>query len=86
LGRANNHGELLRRRIDEVFEAGRVPRAAYGTFSTPHIFTNPDRITITPTAFPPDDELFARATQLFIPILLGVARIASGHRVPVVQV
>ena len=51
--RANRYGENLRRRINEVFEEERVPWAAYGTFSMLHIFTNPDRVAITPTQFDP---------------------------------
>ncbi|MBV8736395.1 MAG: aminotransferase class III-fold pyridoxal phosphate-dependent enzyme [Alphaproteobacteria bacterium] len=51
--RANRYGEALRRRINEVFEEERVPWAAYGTFSMLHIFTNPDRVAITPTQFDP---------------------------------
>jgi glutamate-1-semialdehyde 2,1-aminomutase len=51
--RANRYGDTLRRRINEVFEEERVPWAAYGTFSMLHIFTNPDRVPITPTAFDP---------------------------------
>jgi glutamate-1-semialdehyde 2,1-aminomutase len=51
--RANRYGDGLRRGINEVFEEERVPWAAYGTFSMLHIFTNPDRVPITPTAFDP---------------------------------
>jgi glutamate-1-semialdehyde 2,1-aminomutase len=51
--RANHYGENLRHRINEVFEEERVPWAAYGTFSMLHIFTNPDRVAITPTQFDP---------------------------------
>jgi glutamate-1-semialdehyde 2,1-aminomutase len=51
--RANRYGETLRRRINEVFEEEHVPWAAYGTFSTFHIFANPDRAAIVPTRFDP---------------------------------
>jgi glutamate-1-semialdehyde 2,1-aminomutase len=51
--RANQYGDALRRRINEVFEEERVPWAAYGSFSNFHIFTNPDRVAITPTRFDP---------------------------------
>jgi glutamate-1-semialdehyde 2,1-aminomutase len=51
--RANRFGEDLRRRLNEVFEEERVPWAAYGTFSSLELFTNPDRIAITPTRFDP---------------------------------
>ena len=51
--RANRYGEALRRRINEIFEEEHVPWAAYGTFSTFHIFANPDRRTIVPTRFDP---------------------------------
>ena len=33
----------LRRRLNEVFEEEQVPWAAYGTFSSIEIFTNPER-------------------------------------------
>jgi len=49
--RANRYGEALRQRINEVFEEEHVPWAAYGTFSTFHIFTNPDHQAIVPTRF-----------------------------------
>ena len=51
--RANRFGEALRRRLNEVFEEERVPWAAYGTFSSLELFTNPDRIPIAPTRFDP---------------------------------
>jgi glutamate-1-semialdehyde 2,1-aminomutase len=51
--RANRFGETLRRRANEVFEEEQVPWAAYGTFSMLHIFTNPERVAITPTRFDP---------------------------------
>jgi glutamate-1-semialdehyde 2,1-aminomutase len=54
--RANRFGEDLRRRINEVFEEERVPWAAYGTFSMLQIFTNPDRVAITPTDFDPHEQ------------------------------
>ena len=60
--RANRYGETLRRRINEVFEEERVPWAAYGTFSMLHIFTNPDRVSITPTRFDPHQQPTASLT------------------------
>jgi len=51
--RANRYGETLRRNINEVFEEEHVPWAAYGTFSTLQIFTNPDGGAIVPTRFDP---------------------------------
>ncbi len=54
--RANHYGQTLRRRINEAFEEERVPWAAYGTFSMLHIFTNPDRVAITPTRFDPHQQ------------------------------
>ena len=51
--RANRYGETLRHRLNEVFEEEQVPWAAYGTFSMLQIFTNPDRIPVTPTDFDP---------------------------------
>jgi glutamate-1-semialdehyde 2,1-aminomutase len=51
--RANSTGRMLRARLNELFEAEKVPWAAYGSFSSFHIFTNPDRLKITPTSFDP---------------------------------
>ena len=51
--RANRYGETLRWRLNEVFEEEHVPWAAYGTFSMLQIFTNPDRVAVTPTSFDP---------------------------------
>jgi glutamate-1-semialdehyde 2,1-aminomutase len=51
--RANQYGEDLRRRLNEVFEEEHVPWAAYGTFSSLELFTNPERTPITPTKFDP---------------------------------
>jgi glutamate-1-semialdehyde 2,1-aminomutase len=51
--RANRFGETLRRRVNEVFEDEKIPWAAYGSFSMFHIFTNPERVPITPTGFDP---------------------------------
>ena len=53
--RANRFGEDLRRGINEVFEEERVPWAAYGTFSSLELFSNPEHIAITPTRFDPLD-------------------------------
>jgi glutamate-1-semialdehyde 2,1-aminomutase len=54
--RANRFGETLRRRANEVFEEEKTPWAAYGTFSMFHLFTNPDRVSITPTRFDPHQQ------------------------------
>src|SRR5947208_5995694 len=51
--RANAYGDALRRNLNEVFEEERVPWAAYGTFSSIEIFTNPEGIDVTPTKFEP---------------------------------
>src|SRR5258707_8511978 len=51
--RANRYAEDLRRRLNEVFEEERVPWAAYGTFSSLELFTNPEGGAITPTRFDP---------------------------------
>jgi glutamate-1-semialdehyde 2,1-aminomutase len=51
--RASHYAGTLRRRINELFEEEQVPWAAYGTFSMLHIFTNPDRVALTPTRFEP---------------------------------
>src|SRR5437879_13065123 len=57
--RANRFGEDLRRRLNEVFEEEHVPFAAYGTFSSFELFTNPERASITPTRFDPREHSFA---------------------------
>jgi glutamate-1-semialdehyde 2,1-aminomutase len=49
--RANQYGDTLRQRINELFEEERVPWAAYGTFSMLQVFTNPEHKAITPTRF-----------------------------------
>jgi glutamate-1-semialdehyde 2,1-aminomutase len=51
--RANGYGDDLRRRLNEVFEEERVKWAAYGTFSSFELFTNPENAQITPTRFDP---------------------------------
>jgi glutamate-1-semialdehyde 2,1-aminomutase len=51
--RANAYGDALRQRLNEVFEEERVPWAAYGTFSSIEIFTNPEGIDVSPTSFEP---------------------------------
>jgi glutamate-1-semialdehyde 2,1-aminomutase len=51
--RANAYGAALRRRLNEVFEEEGVPWAAYGTFSSIEIFTNPEGVAVTPTSFDP---------------------------------
>jgi glutamate-1-semialdehyde 2,1-aminomutase len=57
--RANRYGETLRRRLNEMFEAEGVDWAAYGTFATFHIFTNPEGAAITPSRFDPHRHSFA---------------------------
>jgi glutamate-1-semialdehyde 2,1-aminomutase len=49
--RANAYGDALRRRLNEAFEEEGVPWAAYGTFSSIEIFTNPEGIAIKPSEF-----------------------------------
>ena len=51
--RANAYGDALRIRLNEIFEEEHVPWAAYGTFSSIEIFTNPEGIEVTPTQFSP---------------------------------
>ena len=57
--RANRFGDELRQRLNEVFEEEHVPWAAYGTFSTLELFTNPEGEAITPTRFAPLAHSFA---------------------------
>src|SRR6185437_4935100 len=51
--RANKLGADLRQRLNEVFEEEGMPWAAYGTFSSVEIFTNPENIAMRPTEFDP---------------------------------
>jgi glutamate-1-semialdehyde 2,1-aminomutase len=51
--RANQFSADLRRRLNEVFEEEGMNWAAYGTFSSIELFTNPERIKIRPTEFDP---------------------------------
>ncbi|MBV8888895.1 MAG: aminotransferase class III-fold pyridoxal phosphate-dependent enzyme [Alphaproteobacteria bacterium] len=51
--RANAFGDALRRRLNEAFEEDGIGWAAYGTFSSIEIFTNPDDAEIAPTRFDP---------------------------------
>ena len=51
--------KLGRALLNEVFEAERVPWAAYGTFSMLELFTNPEGVKITPTKFDPLQYSFA---------------------------
>ena len=54
-----NSATICARRLNEVFEEERVPWAAYGTFSSLELFTNPERVAITPTEFDPLEQSFA---------------------------
>jgi glutamate-1-semialdehyde 2,1-aminomutase len=79
--RANRYGETLRRHINEVFEEGRVPWVAYGTFSMLHIFTNPDRVPLKPTEFDPYQQPTAALTgkrQADVVQKLRLAMMTSG--------
>jgi glutamate-1-semialdehyde 2,1-aminomutase len=51
--RANARGDELRAGLNEALDAEDVPWAAYGTFSGVHIFTNPERRRLRPSAFDP---------------------------------
>ena len=66
--RANAAGDYLRKALNEMFEAERVPWAAYGTFSMLYIFLNPERRDLKPTAFDPHalpyTELKAKPAEL----------------------
>ncbi len=56
--RANAYAAALRPRLNEVLEDQRVPWAVYGTFSAFHVFTNPGKRDVKPTAFDPFDHPF----------------------------
>ena len=66
--RANASASSLRAALNEVLEAEGVPWAVYGTFSGFHIFTNPRKLPIRPSAFDPFtlpfDALKAQAPDL----------------------
>jgi glutamate-1-semialdehyde 2,1-aminomutase len=51
--RANAHAETLRQGLNAVLEEQDVPWSAYGTFSSVHLFTNPNARTLRPSAFDP---------------------------------
>ena len=51
--RANAFGARLRTRLNEVFRAAGVAWAAYGSYSTFHIFMNPEGRKLDPEAFDP---------------------------------
>src|SRR5262249_51718513 len=75
--RANQYGETIRRRINEMFEEERVPWAAYGTFSKFQIFLNPAGAEISPTRFdpylcPPETLKPNRRSSLFHKLRLGM--------------
>jgi glutamate-1-semialdehyde 2,1-aminomutase len=46
--RASDYAARLREELNRVLHDEKVPWAVYGTFSGFHIFTNPDRLEITP--------------------------------------
>jgi glutamate-1-semialdehyde 2,1-aminomutase len=74
--RANRFAEALRRRVNEVFEAEKIPWAAYGTFSMFHIFTNPEGAPITPTSFDPQLQPLAALADKGRPGLVDKLRLA----------
>ncbi len=51
--RANDVGERLRARLNEVLSEEKVPWAAYGTFSGFHLFLNPEGRSLRPDRFDP---------------------------------
>lgn len=51
--RANAAAASLRAGVNDLFEQEGVPWAYYGEFSSLHLFTNPEGLDITPTAFDP---------------------------------
>ena len=52
-GKANDYGERLRPRLNEVLTSRGAAWAVYGDFSVFHVFTNPKRRSITPATFDP---------------------------------
>ena len=47
IDRANNTAEAIRNGIDEILQKNGAPWCAYGEFSGFHVFTNPERQTVT---------------------------------------
>jgi glutamate-1-semialdehyde 2,1-aminomutase len=75
--KANQYGETIRQRLNEMLEEERVPWAAYGTFSKFQIFLNARGIAITPTRFdpylyPPEVLKTNRSSSLFHKLRLGM--------------
>ena len=56
--RANDFGDRLRARLNEVLSEQQVAWAAYGQFSVFHIFTNPQGRSVSPDTFVPNDYPF----------------------------
>jgi glutamate-1-semialdehyde 2,1-aminomutase len=63
--RANAYGTEIRARMNEVLEDEGVAWAVYGGYSGIHIYTNPDKLDITPSTFD---------AVSVIPRMLGKAR------------
>jgi glutamate-1-semialdehyde 2,1-aminomutase len=63
--RANAYGFEIRAKLNEVLEDEGVKWAVYGGYSGIHIYTNPDNVDITPTAFD---------AVSFIPRMMGKSR------------
>lgn len=67
--RATALGSLARQRLNELFEAEKLPMAWYGNFSIFHLFANPLRREIKPLEFSPEDhsmeEFLAKPDPLF---------------------
>jgi glutamate-1-semialdehyde 2,1-aminomutase len=74
--RANASGDHLRGALNAMFEAERVPWAAYGTFSMLYIFLNPEGRDLRPTAFDahalPYTELKAKPAELLRQLRLAL--------------
>jgi glutamate-1-semialdehyde 2,1-aminomutase len=74
--RANANAERLRQGMNAVLEELNVPWAAYGTFSSVHLFTNPKGRAVRPTVFDPFSvpytELKARQPGITHRVRLGM--------------
>ena len=78
--RANACGADLRRRLNEVIIEKGIPWAAYGTFSSFQLFTNPQNRNVSPDAFDPFDfdYLELKSNPVGLPFKLRLAMLVNG--------
>ena len=78
--RANACGAELRQQLNEVILEKGIPWAAYGTFSSFQIFTNPQNRDVSPNAFDPFDfdYLELKSNPVGLPNKLRLAMLVNG--------